>query len=321
MLDYLKKKIKSTGYLARLLRSQGTKTFLRALAMRFLFGPYDFEPLFHARHLPFFEPDEELIRSHERDKTRQAEQLYDASEIERTYPLLFEFEGRTLRYAFIPAAGRSRGLVVMFHSWNAWLQMGPLTRWDEFDVLAPWDTFGWHRQGSWFWGEKGVNFVAGLVQALIVKHRQLGQPLFCFGGSMGGFAALWHGITLACDGIYAQCPQIDIKAKIEEKGALDRENPFGFLAGDSVDTAPDLLKLAGNAPSLPPLFLVQTQFDPINPFSKHAARLIVEYDRKRAWYGLRIHPATGHGADGTQREAAYFFSLILDKLPTNGRTA
>ena len=232
-----------------------------------------------------------------------------------TYPLIFESEGRILRYALLPARHRSRGLVVAFHSWDAWLKLGPLKPWDEFDLLAPWDTFGWRRQGSWFWGEKGDNFVERMVQALIVQHRSANQPLFYMGGSMGGFAALYHGIKHGAKGIYAICPQIDLKAKIEEKARSGPEDPFAYLGRNGSDGAPDLLSIAESASQLPPFYLVQSLKDPINPFAGHGFRLLDVYNRKDAWYGVRVHPATGHGADGTQEEAAYFFSVILEKLP------
>ncbi|MBF0261389.1 MAG: hypothetical protein HQL97_06045 [Magnetococcales bacterium] len=256
----------------------------------------------------------ETARAQRRAREAEALSMHDASNIDQIYPLVFHHGDRLIRYTRLPATRQSRGLIVFFHGFNAWFHTGPLRPFEQFDLLAPWDTFGWKRQGSWFWGEKGNGFVAEMVQALIRREwPDSNQPLFCMGSSMGGYGALYHGITLGCRGIYVMAPQVDLKAKIEDYGLESRANPYGFLRGESLDSVPDLCAIADEQATLPPLFLIQDLYDPVNEFPRHAERLLACYHRKRAWYGLRVHPGARHDGDGSQAEAELFFSLVLDR--------
>ena len=218
-------------------------------------------PLERADPRTLFAVHTDDIRAMEKHQMRASALVVDASKIETTYPLVFEAGERFMRYAWLPASGESRGMVVLFHGHNGFLHLGPISRWKNFDVLAPWDTFGWHRQGSWFWGERGDNFVEKIVAALIEKYRAArpDQPWFTLGSSMGGFAALYHGITRECHGIYAMAPQVDLRFKIVEYGKDNRDTAYGYLQGDTLDSVPDLYALAESREILPPLFLIQNQ--------------------------------------------------------------
>jgi len=310
-----KNAVKLAQRLTRSIRRRGVRATGRAILGRITEASLKF-PLAGADRNLLFATDIAETRRREKQRMRATSLLYDASQVQSTYPEVFEWNGHLMRYAFLPALEASKGLVVLFHGHNAYLHMGPMERWRYFDVLAPWDTFGWRRQGSWFWGEKGRNFVEEIVVEMIRRHGGMGEhPWFCFGGSMGGFAALYHGIKYQCWGIYAAAPQVDLRAKVVEYGVHNRDNPYGYLQGETLDTVPDLFEMAREQEELPPLYLMQHQFDPVNPFADHGYRLLAIYNEKRAWYGVRIHPAIGHRNDGSQKEAEYFFSLIVDKKP------
>lgn len=275
----------------------------------------EFIPLARTDTGSLFSTDLDDSRERAKNKMRTSAMMVDASTVESRYPEIWEYEDKILRYAFHPATKDSRGLVVVFHGHNAHLHLGPESPWEQFDLLVPWDTFGWNRQGSWFWGEKGEGFVETMVQALIRERRGDGQAWFCMGSSMGGFGALLHGIKYGCDGIYAMMPQIDLRAKIVEYGADNRDNPYGYLQGETLESVPDVLSIASQQDELPPLFLVQNQYDPVNPFAAHGFKLLDVYNEKRGWYGVRVYPAIGHGADGSQLEAELFFTLVSDTSP------
>ncbi len=278
----------------------------------------DVIPLAHANADRLFAVNAEEVRAEGKQKMRTASVMHDASQVESTYPLIFEWNDRFLRYAYLPArSGQSKGLVMNFHGHNAFLHLGPVKAWEHFDILAPWDTYGWNRQGSWFWGERGDDFVARMISDFMAGFREkhLGKPWFCIGSSMGGFGALYHGIRGRCDGIYVTAPQVDLRAKIIDYGQENRENPYGYLQGESLETAPDLLGLAESQETLPPLFLIQHQYDPVNYFADHGFRLLDIYNRKQAWYAVRVYPAIGHESDGSPKEAQLFFSHILEKSP------
>lgn len=297
------------------MRADGLKEAFRQTGLRLCLRAEDSLPLARINRAGVFAPDTKALMAEDKGAIRASSLMIDASQVEKTYPLVFEWRQRILRYAFIPAEQESRGLVVLFHGHNAFLHMGPLKAWKSFDLLAPWDTFGWKRQGSWFWGEKSDNFVEQMVQALIAKQRQQapGKPWFCTGGSMGGFGALYHGFKYASDGVYVMCPQVDLEAKIKDYGGDVADNPYAYLRGEKRGDFPDLLAEADAKPSLPPLYLVQNLRDYVNPFAEHAYRLLDIYHRKDGWYGLRVHPSVGHGGDGNQEEAELFFTMILDK--------
>ncbi|MBF0340961.1 MAG: hypothetical protein HQL95_08385 [Magnetococcales bacterium] len=300
-------------------RQTGWREALRISAMHALQKHSETVPLARCDTRNYFmdQLPEERASLKEARRTREAEafSLHSASNIDKIYPLVFHHGNRLMRYTRIPGQRASKGLVIFFHGFNSWFHTGPLRPFEEFDLLAPWDTFGWKRQGSWFWGEKGEGFVADMVQALIrQEHTDPAQPLFCMGSSMGGFGALYHGITLGCRGIYAMAPQVDLKAKILDYDPASRGNPYGYLQGEDPEALPDLFRLADAREKLPPLFLIQNLYDPVNEFSRHAYKLLDVYHRKRAWYGLRVHPGVHHDGDGSQAEAELFFSLVLQKF-------
>ena len=101
--------------------------------------------------------------------------------------------------------------------------------------------------------------------------------------------------------------------KIADENRAGGDGPYAHLQGKTPDVVPDLLALAESQDSLPPMFLVQNQFDHVNPFADHGFRLLDVYNRKNGWYGLRVYPAIGHGGDGAQDEAELFFRHVLDK--------
>jgi hypothetical protein len=122
---------------------------------------------------------------------------------------------------------------------------------------------------------------------------------------------LYHGIKHGADGMYVMMPQVDLQRKADEYASAARENPYGYLF-DGSENAPDVLRLAEEY-ELPPLFLVQNQYDEVNPFAEHGMRLIDLYNRRKGWYGIRIYPAFGHTHDGSPEEANLFFSEIIAK--------
>lgn len=226
-----------------------------------------------------------------------------------------------MRYAFFPALEKSKGLVVVFHGYLGF-EIYPLRySWREFDLLVPLDNFGWKSLGAWFWGQSGDNNVERLTASLIQKIRtERSSPLwFTVGASMGGFAALFHGIKYEADGIYVTTPIIDLKPKIRDYRQRNIETSYtGLAAKDdaNLNKVPDIYEVARSAKSLPPLFLIQNQYDRSNPFGESTLPLLSIYDEKKGWNGLRIQPAIGHqGHDGGYEEAQFFFNLIATKSP------
>lgn len=267
--------------------------------------------------------DTNAIRDFARRKKGLAKKQEASSKnIEDHFP--FEFadpSGQKMRYAFYPALEKSKGLAVIFHGYLGF-EIYPIRySWREFDLLLPLDNFGWKNLGSWFWGERGDNHVEKITANLIQKIRtDLASPRwFAIGTSMGGFAALFHGIKYSADGIYVMTPIIELRSKIRYYQERKGETAYTELvaAGDKeLQKIPDIYAEARRAESLPPLFLIQNQYDRSNLFGEYTLPLLSIYHEKKGWTGLRVQPAIGHqGHDGGYAEAQYFFGLIAAKSP------
>lgn len=261
------------------------------------------------------------LREYSRAQSQAVKKDFVPDKIETYFPFESAAEGRVLRYLFFPALRTSRGLVVVFHG-HVGSDIHPIRyNWQEFDLLLPLDNFGWKNLGSWFWGERGDNFVERAVWGLIseIRARQNAPAWFCMGASMGGFAALYYALKYRADGVYAMAPILDLKEKITDYRSRGIETTYTHLAAPDDDTLadlPDIYQLAVDCDRLPPLFLVQHQYDNSNLFGEKTLPLVHLYNERRAWAGLRVHPAIGHtGHDGSYEEAQYFFSLISEKQP------
>lgn len=240
---------------------------------------------------------------------------------ETLFPRVFEDNGLVMRYSFFPALNQSKGLIVIFHGYLGFEIDQIRYSWKDFDLLLPLDNFGWKNLGAWFWGTHGHNSVETLTQKLIQKIRgdRKSPAWFCMGTSMGAFAALYHGIKYAADGVYVAIPIIDLKRKIRDYRSRNIQTSYTEVAAGTdleLKNVPDIYQEAQKAKDLPPLYLVQNQYDRSNPFGKDTLPLLSIYEEKKGWLGLRVHPAIGHqGHDGGFDEAQYFFNLITSKSP------
>lgn len=266
--------------------------------------------------------DVSSIRDFARRKKRERGEVKIKQDLIQYFPLEYlHTKGTRMHYALFPAISESRGLVVIFHGYLG-LEIYPIRYgWKNFDLLLPLDNFGWKSLGGWFWGEKGSNHVEVATAELIQKVRSnLGaKRWFTIGASMGGFAALYHGIKYGADGIYVMTPIIDLKAKIRDYRSRNIQTSYTELVApgdEKLEGVPDIYREAKQVETLPPLFLIQNQYDRSNPFGEDTLPLLQTYNEKKAWNGLRIQPAIGHqGHDGGYEEAQYFFGLIAAKAP------
>jgi hypothetical protein len=110
-------------------------------------------------------------------------------------------------------------------------------------------------------------------------------------------------------------PQVDIKKMSKQE--LDKVGPVnawtGMIGEHQDKEIPDVYHLADSRADLPPLFFIQSVHDQLNPFAEHMLPLIHIYQKKMAWYGMRVHPAIGHRADASTKEAEYMFLNITKK--------
>lgn len=302
-------------------RSQGFSKGLGSVRSFFRAKPsFDF-PLASADPDLILAANVSAIRDFVRRKkgqTNNKEQI----DLSAKFPLEYRHtDGKTMRYALFPSVEESHGLVVIFHGYLGF-EIHPIQYgWKNFDLLLPYDNFGWKDLGSWFWGQQGDNYVEQMTWALIEKIRGelSSKRWFSIGASMGGFAALFYAIKYSADGVYTMTPIIDLKRKIldyRRRGIKTSYTELAALEDEKLENIPNIYKLAGAAETLPPLFLIQNQYDRSNPFGEDTLPLLERYNEKKGWAGLRVHPSIGHqGHDGGYAEAQYFFKLISSKSP------
>ncbi|MBI4178153.1 hypothetical protein HY522_01850 [bacterium] len=259
----------------------------------------------------YFSADDQLTRQ-EAKRSRFYLRLSTYDVDKKSWPFSFSHENRTIRYQFVPAKNTAGcSLIVRFHGHGPNSASARSDALDEYHQLMPWDFFGYRRQGSWFWGEKGDNFVERLIRTLVLdvcrKHGI--EEVYAYGESMGGFAAIYHALRYGYAGVYAGMPQIDL-LRLMQKDNFHTDNPYAYLKGPGGKDYPDLLDLARQTPNLPPLFIDQHLRDAVNPFDQHALKLIEIYNEQSAWYGLSVEPASGHFMKGTFADAVRFFDRI-----------
>lgn len=301
-------------------RTLGFRQMIRSIFPKRRSGQFAF-PFAFAQPELLLAADVSAIREFARRKKTERIDRTVHRDLEKQFPQEFSHEGTRMRFALIRSLSESKGLVVVFHGYLGFEIDSLNYGWNNFDLLLPLDNFGWKGLGSWFWGEKGSNYVERAAASLIEKVRaDLGtKRWFAIGASMGGFAALYHGIKYAADGVYVMTPIIDLKAKIRDYRARNIQTSYTELAAPedgNLERVPDIYIETKQAETLPPLFLIQNQYDRSNPFGEDTLPLLQIYSEKKAWHGLRIQPSIGHqGHDGGYDEAQYFFNLIASKSP------
>lgn len=116
--------------------------------------------------------------------------------------------GREFHYYHFKANSSSAPILIIFHG-AGYNKIPARFRDPHINVIAIMDTFGHENVGSWFLGEKGDFFWIEAVKRIIdkLKVECNSQQVFCWGSSMGGYAAILHGYLNNVTAIYANVPQ------------------------------------------------------------------------------------------------------------------
>ena len=79
----------------------------------------------------------------------------------------------------------------------------------NLNIICPIDSFGYEQKGSWYLGENGDYFWLNAFPTILkeIRNETGNGQLFCWGSSMGGYAALLHGYLNDAAGIYANVAQ------------------------------------------------------------------------------------------------------------------
>ncbi len=168
----------------------------------------------------------------------------------------------------------------------------------EWNVILPFDRYGYEGLGSWWLGEHGDFFVADLVQQVVEETRdRLGgdRGLYFWGSSMGGYGALLQGLLMEADGVFAHIPQTRLK------GSRYTDNPIqrSFLGPVIGQSKHPWLDLATLLPEFEPhrspvFFLSQNRFDFPQYVEEHCLHFVNACVRAGFNFHLEIQPKRGH---------------------------
>ena len=203
-----------------------------------------------------------------------------------------EVQGRTLPY-MLSLADQPTGapLLLRFHGWGGNVPPQDLSLTSTgragWNILAPFDRYGWNRQGCWWLGEDGNFFMLDLIDAMLNTVRSefdLRGQLYTYGSSMGGFGAALHGFRHRCPVIVLNVPQTKITgnnygtyhapklapifgeafAKINDPSKYEGYREARLLS----DVGAYLLELPQDY--RPTIYIFQTRFDPSDNDKEHA---------------------------------------------------
>lgn len=143
----------------------------------------------------------------------------------------FLFEGRSIQYRFAPSAKPGAPLLVMFHG-NTVNPRPSSYRNGNWNILCPVDNYGYNGAGTWYLGENGDFFWLRAMPALI--RKVYGGEYVCFAGSsMGGYAAILHGIRHKAKAVYANIPQTTLLGSTY--AAQGMKKCFDIIFGAAID--------------------------------------------------------------------------------------
>src|SRR3989337_404655 len=107
------------------IREKGLIEAARRAVLRLSERPEDCVPIARTDKSTWFNTDAARVREIAKERMRAGVAFVDPSQVDRSYPEAFDLDGRVLRYAYLPAEEAAKGLVVLFHSFDALHHLGP----------------------------------------------------------------------------------------------------------------------------------------------------------------------------------------------------
>lgn len=199
----------------------------------------------------------------------------------------------TLRLAENPSESRTL-FILHGHAHNKVLSGFSDKNWN---VVCPVDNFGYDGKGSWWLGEHGDFFVKKLMDRLItrIKDQTKSSRLYFWGSSMGGYGAIFYGLTHNAEAVFANIPQIKLN-NTQYTSHKELSKYFDYVVGQDYPHWVDLTSLLAMTPKYKyPLFLItQTRFHFANYLKEHIYYFTQKCDEYGANYFLEITPKEGH---------------------------
>ena len=174
---------------------------------------------------------------------------------------------------------------------------------EGWNVLAPFDNYGYDSRGCWWLGESGDFFLKDLLQRLIkeisIKYK-CEDNIYFYGSSMGGYGAILHGILSNARGVYANVPQIQFYNSTYFKNNFAKNANAIFNLDKPLPIENNLLEVLEKYKNkkLPTFFLCENMIEK----KKHLINYLEEHSllfaRKCYEYQIKLHlellPYEGH---------------------------
>lgn len=213
-------------------------------------------------------------------------------------------KGRSIEYFLKRAWLPNAPLLVIFHGYG--YQENPARFTDpNYNIICPMDRFGHENSGSWYLGESGDFFWFEAISQIISQVRkEMGKgPLYCWGSSMGGYAALLHGYLNDAKGIYANVAQTCLyNSTYAENHMVQFDSIFNGRV-TSWNSLPDVI----NKKKKTFYYLTYAGLASRNYVQEHCLPLIEKFQLLRQPFFLELLPTAQH-------KALYSVAASLRKL-------
>lgn len=187
---------------------------------------------------------------------------------------------RKLFYRFTPAAIISNfvPLLVILHDEGG--EFAPNFEYKMWNVLTPLDNYGYENRGSSWLGENGDFFLKDLLQTLIqqiAEEHECEDHIYLYGGGIGGYGAILHGILAKANTVFVNTPRIRL---------LDtaKKEVYTSIFAQTVSKETDLTNFLNPTDSFPLFYLcgnANSSEDEIEYFvnacKKHAIKVYLDF--------------------------------------------
>ena len=217
--------------------------------------------------------------------------------------------GRKFRYYLSKAKVPEKApILVIFHGHGYGAEPAKF-RAENWNVVCPIDQFGVLEWGSWYLGQMGDYFWLNAFPSILEDVRNRcggGGALYCWGSSMGGYAAILHGTINRAKAIYANVPQTRLLGSTYSNQGMEKY--FAPIFGENEDRRYNDLRSLFKAPRKTTYFLCFNQLEPGGYFAEQGLKFISHLQATGTKFYLEVRPISAHGKNHGVSETIRLFN-------------
>ncbi|KLT73938.1 hypothetical protein PL75_00970 [Neisseria arctica] len=221
--------------------------------------------------------------------------------------------GREFLYYHFKAQQTSAPILIIFHG-AGYNKIPAKFRDPNINVVAIMDTFGHEDIGSWFLGEEGDFFWINAIKQIItkLKYECNSEQVFCWGSSMGGYAAILHGYLNNVAAVYANVPQTKLLGSTYILHNKNMKSCLEYvLNGDESSKYNDLTRVIKTATDT--VFIITfNQLEGLNYFSEQGFPFLRHLHGIRQKMYLEVRPNNQHAVIYNISESLELFKKYTD---------